>query len=157
MGYAADANGPDPARPGGAAAAAHRRHRAAGDQAHRIELNLDRAQGGHAARRRRRRIDFNDPDTYNNATSLTVYDAKGQEVALTYYFQKAGDRHLERLRHRQRQPWAGTAPPAAADHDHLRRRRQRAHRPPAGAAHRCRSTSRPPPTRRRRRRCRSPA
>jgi flagellar hook protein FlgE len=34
-------------------------------------------------------IDFNDPTTYNNATSVTVYDAKGQDVALTYYFQKA--------------------------------------------------------------------
>jgi flagellar hook protein FlgE len=33
-------------------------------------------------------IDFNDADTYNNATSLTVFDAKGQEVALTFYFQK---------------------------------------------------------------------
>jgi flagellar hook protein FlgE len=35
-------------------------------------------------------IDFNDADTYNNATSVTVFDAKGQEVAVTYYFQKAG-------------------------------------------------------------------
>jgi flagellar hook protein FlgE len=34
-------------------------------------------------------IDFTDPTTYNNATSQTVYDAKGQSVALTYYFQKA--------------------------------------------------------------------
>ena len=34
-------------------------------------------------------IDFNDPKTYNNATSMTVYDAKGQDIALTYYFQKA--------------------------------------------------------------------
>ena len=34
-------------------------------------------------------IDFNDATTYNNATSLTAYDAKGQDVALTYYFQKA--------------------------------------------------------------------
>jgi flagellar hook protein FlgE len=34
-------------------------------------------------------IDFADPTTYNNATSQTVYDAKGQQVALTYYFQKA--------------------------------------------------------------------
>jgi len=33
-------------------------------------------------------IDFNDAATYNNATSLTLFDAKGQEVALTYYFQK---------------------------------------------------------------------
>lgn len=29
-----------------------------------------------------------DPTTYNNATSLTAFDAKGQDVALTYYFQK---------------------------------------------------------------------
>jgi flagellar hook protein FlgE len=35
-------------------------------------------------------IDMSNPDTYNNATSLTVYDAKGQDVALTYYFQKTG-------------------------------------------------------------------
>ncbi len=34
-------------------------------------------------------IVLNDPTTYNNATSLTLYDAKGQDVALTYYFQKA--------------------------------------------------------------------
>jgi flagellar hook protein FlgE len=34
-------------------------------------------------------IDFADPSTYNNGTSQTVYDAKGQSVALTYYFQKA--------------------------------------------------------------------
>jgi len=33
-------------------------------------------------------IDFNDASTYNNATSLTVYDAKGQDVALSYFFQK---------------------------------------------------------------------
>jgi flagellar hook protein FlgE len=35
-------------------------------------------------------INFADPTTYNNATSMSVYDAKGQDVALTYYFQKAG-------------------------------------------------------------------
>lgn len=34
-------------------------------------------------------INVADPKTYNNATSLTVYDAKGQDVALTYYFQKS--------------------------------------------------------------------
>ena len=32
-------------------------------------------------------IDFTNPKTYNNATSLTVYDVKGQPVAMTYYFQ----------------------------------------------------------------------
>jgi flagellar hook protein FlgE len=35
-------------------------------------------------------IDFNDADTYNSATSLTVYDALGQPIALTYFFQKTG-------------------------------------------------------------------
>ncbi|HKX44745.1 MAG TPA: flagellar hook protein FlgE [Burkholderiaceae bacterium] len=35
-------------------------------------------------------IDFSDATTYNNATSVTVFDAKGQDVALTYYFQKSG-------------------------------------------------------------------
>lgn len=35
-------------------------------------------------------INFSDAQTYNNATSLTVYDQRGQDVALTYYFQKAG-------------------------------------------------------------------
>jgi flagellar hook protein FlgE len=34
-------------------------------------------------------ITFGDTLTYNNATSLTVYDAKGDPVALTYYFQRA--------------------------------------------------------------------
>jgi flagellar hook protein FlgE len=36
------------------------------------------------------RIDYTDANTYNKATSLTVYDAKGQTVALNYYYQKAG-------------------------------------------------------------------
>ncbi len=54
----------------------------------RLELNLDSRQAitlPAAAPQ----IDFNDPTTYNNATSMTVYDAKGQEIALTYYFQKS--------------------------------------------------------------------
>jgi len=33
-------------------------------------------------------IDLTDSTTYNNATSMTVYDAKGQDVAVTFYFQK---------------------------------------------------------------------
>jgi flagellar hook protein FlgE len=55
-----------------------------------LEMNLDsRARittplGGPA-------IDFNNAATYNNATSLTVYDVQGREVALTYYFQKSAD------------------------------------------------------------------
>jgi flagellar hook protein FlgE len=34
-------------------------------------------------------INFADAATYNNATSLSVFDAKGQSVALTVYFQKS--------------------------------------------------------------------
>ncbi|MCB1997726.1 MAG: flagellar hook protein FlgE [Burkholderiaceae bacterium] len=35
-------------------------------------------------------INFSDPDTFNYTTSMKVYDAKGQEVGLNYYFQKSG-------------------------------------------------------------------
>ena len=34
-------------------------------------------------------VNFNDAKTYANATSVNVYDSKGQEVALTYFFQKS--------------------------------------------------------------------
>lgn len=36
-----------------------------------------------------------DPSTYNNATSQTVYDSKGQAVTLTYYFKKTADNMWE--------------------------------------------------------------
>ncbi|MGQ3052848.1 MAG: flagellar hook protein FlgE [Roseateles sp.] len=36
-------------------------------------------------------MDLKDSATYNNATSMTVYDAKGQDVAVTFYFQRAAD------------------------------------------------------------------
>jgi flagellar hook protein FlgE len=54
-----------------------------------MELNLD-ARSAATLPSSGDRIDFDDPTTYNNATSVTVYDAKGQDVALTYYFQKSG-------------------------------------------------------------------
>jgi len=51
-----------------------------------LEFNLDsRVAGADAALV----FDPTDPNTYNNATSVTVYDAKGQEVAATYYFRKS--------------------------------------------------------------------
>jgi flagellar hook protein FlgE len=53
-----------------------------------IEMNLD-ARVATTVPASGPQIDFSDADSYNNATSLTVYDAKGQEVALTYYFQKS--------------------------------------------------------------------
>ena len=34
-------------------------------------------------------IDFSDANTYNSATSVNSYDVKGQELAMTYYFQKS--------------------------------------------------------------------
>lgn len=36
-------------------------------------------------------IDFTDKTTYNQATSMSIFDDKGQDVSLTYYFQKAGN------------------------------------------------------------------
>jgi flagellar hook protein FlgE len=52
-----------------------------------MEMNLD-ARAGVTLPSAGAPIDFADPSTYNNATSQTVYDVQGQEVALTYYFQK---------------------------------------------------------------------
>lgn len=54
-----------------------------------MELNLD-SRSATTLPASGDQIDFNDPATYNNANSMTVYDGKGQEVALTYYFQKTG-------------------------------------------------------------------
>ena len=53
-----------------------------------LELNLDSRSQPTQNAAAVNTIDFNDPKTYNNATSVTVYDVKGQPVALTYYFQK---------------------------------------------------------------------
>ena len=55
----------------------------------RLEMNLD-ARSAATLPSSGLQVDFNDAATYNNATALTAYDAKGQDVALTYYFQKAG-------------------------------------------------------------------
>ena len=53
-----------------------------------MELNLD-GRSGVTLPSAGAPIDFADPSTYNNATSQTVYDAQGQDIALTYYYQKA--------------------------------------------------------------------
>ena len=55
-----------------------------------LELNLDARAKSTADATRTSPIDFNDAKTYNSATSINVYDVKGQEVALTYFFQKSG-------------------------------------------------------------------
>lgn len=52
-----------------------------------LELNLDSRAAVTASDTKP--FNATDPTTYNNATSQTVYDAKGQPVAMTYYFQKA--------------------------------------------------------------------
>jgi flagellar hook protein FlgE len=54
-----------------------------------IEFNLDARLAATAPAAPSAAIDFADPTTYNNATSMSVYDAKGQDVAVTYYFQKS--------------------------------------------------------------------
>ena len=53
-----------------------------------VEMNLD-ARLATTLPTTGPQIDFNSAATYNNATSISVYDAKGQDVAVTYYFQKA--------------------------------------------------------------------
>jgi flagellar hook protein FlgE len=53
-----------------------------------IEMNLD-ARKATTATAATPAVDFTDASTYNDATSVTVFDAKGQDVALTYYFQKS--------------------------------------------------------------------
>ncbi len=53
-----------------------------------IEMNLD-ARKATTLPASTPAIDFTDAKTYNDATSVTVFDAKGQDVALTYYFQKS--------------------------------------------------------------------
>ena len=53
-----------------------------------IEMNLD-ARKGTTLPLTTPQIDFSDAKTYNDATSVKVFDAKGQDVALTYYFQKS--------------------------------------------------------------------
>jgi flagellar hook protein FlgE len=53
-----------------------------------IEMNLD-SRKATTLPATTPQIDFTDAKTYNDATSVTVFDAKGQDVALTYYFQKA--------------------------------------------------------------------
>ena len=53
-----------------------------------LEINLD-SRAASTATGATPPIDFSIDKTYNNATSLTTYDAKGQSVALTYFFQKS--------------------------------------------------------------------
>jgi flagellar hook protein FlgE len=54
----------------------------------RLEMNLD-SRAATTVPAAGPQLVLSDPRTYNNATSVTVYDDKGQDVALTYYFQKA--------------------------------------------------------------------
>src|SRR6185295_10805302 len=51
-----------------------------------IEMNLDSREA--VTTPGTPMIDFNDASTYAEATEMTVYDAKGQPVSLSYYFQK---------------------------------------------------------------------
>ena len=54
-----------------------------------LELNLD-SRGKITLPAAAPLITFADPKTYNTATSVTVFDTKGQGVAITCYFQKTG-------------------------------------------------------------------
>jgi flagellar hook protein FlgE len=54
-----------------------------------MEMNLD-ARSKTTAPTAGTPTNLADATNYNNATSVVVYDDKGQDIALTYYFQKAG-------------------------------------------------------------------
>jgi flagellar hook protein FlgE len=53
-----------------------------------VSMNLDSADAV-TAPTTGNPINYSDSTTYNNATSVTVYDAQGNSVPLTYYFQKS--------------------------------------------------------------------
>ncbi len=55
-----------------------------------IEFNLD-SRAGTTLPAAGPQLILSDATTYNNATSATVFDAKGQDIALSFYFQKAGN------------------------------------------------------------------
>jgi flagellar hook protein FlgE len=74
----------------------------------RIELNLD-SRLGVTLPAGSPQIDFTDPTTYNNATSMTMYDAKGQDIAVTYYFQKSATDNWNVYITANGVPTAGTA------------------------------------------------
>lgn len=54
-----------------------------------LEFNLDKREAITPAATPL--IDFDDPTTYADATEMTAYDAAGQPVTLSYYFQKTAD------------------------------------------------------------------
>ncbi len=53
-----------------------------------IEFNLDSRAAVTLPATAPPAIDFTNQKTYNNATSVTMFDAKGQDVAVSYYYQK---------------------------------------------------------------------
>jgi flagellar hook protein FlgE len=73
-----------------------------------MEMNLD-SRAATTAPIAGPAIDFTDPTTYNSATSMTVFDVLGQDVALTYYFQKAGSDTWNVFIAANGTPLAGTA------------------------------------------------
>lgn len=59
-------------------------------------------------------IDFNDPTTYNNSTSMTVYDSNGRGIPVTYYFQKIDNNTWDVYATANKETLLGTAPVAPA-------------------------------------------
>jgi flagellar hook protein FlgE len=88
IGYPADANGviqPGTAQPLRLPTAGLKPTQTASTA---LEFNLDAREVVTGTTANTPAIDFLNPTTYNSATSLKVYDAKGQDVSMTYYFQK---------------------------------------------------------------------
>lgn len=55
-------------------------------------------------------IDFNDPTTYNNSTSMTVYDSNGRSIPVTYYYKKIGNNEWDVYATANKETLLGTAP-----------------------------------------------
>jgi flagellar hook protein FlgE len=59
-------------------------------------------------------IDFNDPTTYNNSTSMTVYDSNGRSIPVTYFYKKIGNNEWDVYATANKETLLGTAPVAPA-------------------------------------------
>lgn len=55
-----------------------------------LEFNVDARAAATGPAGATHSIDFNDPSSYNNATSVSVFNEQGDDMAVTYYFQKTG-------------------------------------------------------------------
>jgi flagellar hook protein FlgE len=76
-----------------------------------LEINLDARQEAKLdeATNSPVPINFSDASTYNNSTSINIYDTKGQQVSMTYFFQKVSNNNWNVYATANGEPVLGTA------------------------------------------------